>query len=279
MTGNPTTPFPEIPEIPALWIRTSVITALLVIFTSISGIFLPATYAREVPLWTIQAVGQDWTNLLVAFLLLVCTYSVACRSLRGYLVWLGLLLYLIYAFAIYAFALHFQSLFLVYVAILGLSGYTMAGGLLAVDREAVARVLRKNPSLQHAAVLLGTVAALFIFLWLSSIIPDLLAGTVPADVAAMQLLVNPVHVLDLAFLLPGMLSTAFLIRRNDPTGYLMAVPLLVFSITMGLGIVAMNLLSIPAGMPYSVEAIVMVSLIILLSATITYRCLTGGGKA
>lgn len=279
MTGNPVLPSPNIPEIPAVWIRTSILAGILVLLTSLCGILLPATYAREVPLWTIQVIGQDWTNLIVAVLLLVCTFFVARRSLRAYLVWLGFLLYLTYAFAIYAFALHFQFLFLVYVAILGLSGYTLAGGLAAADREAVARVLKRNPALQQSAVLLGTIAVLFLFLWLSSIVPDILAGRVPADIAAMNLLVNPVQVLDLGFLLPGMLATAYLIRRDDAIGCLMDVPLLVFSIMMGLGIVAMNLLSIPAGLPYSVPAMVLVSLIIVLSAVMAYRCLAGAETA
>jgi len=149
---------------------------------------------------------------------------------------------------------------------------------MAADRESIARILRKNPALQHAAVLLGIIAALFIFLWLSSIIPDLLAGMVPAGVAAMHLLVNPVHVLDLAFLLPGMLATAYLVRRDSPTGFLMAVPMLVFAVTMGLGIVAMNLLSIAAGLPFSVPAMIMVSLIIVLCTLQVYRCLARAGE-
>lgn len=278
MSGNQIQPGHAIAAVPSLWIRTSALLAVLVLFTSTCGLVLPATYAREVPLWAIQAAGQDIANLLVAGLLAGCTYFVSRRSLPAYLVWLGLLLYVIYAFAIYAFAIRFQFLFLCYVAVLGLSGFTLAGGLMAADRESVARVLRKNPALQHAAVLLGTIAVLFIVLWLSSIIPDILAGTVPADVAAMGLLVNPVHVLDLAFFLPGMLATAYLVRRDGPTGCLMAVPMLVFAITMGLGIVAMNLLSILAGLPYSVPALIMVTLIIVLCTVQVYRCLAETGE-
>lgn len=279
MTGSRTAPYPRIAVVPDLWIRTSALIAVLVIFTSICGIFLPSTYAREVPLWAIQAVGQDVANLLVAALLLAGTFLVARQSLRGFLVWLGLLLYLVYAFAIYAFALHFQWLFLCYVLILGLSGYTLAGGLFAADRESVARILRKVTTLQHAAILLAVVAVLFTALWLSVILPDLAAGAFPAEVAAMHLLINPVHVLDLAFLLPGMLATAYLIRRDHPVGILMAVPMLVFAATMGLGIIAMNILSMHAGLPYSVPSMIMVSLIIVLSAAVAYRILAGAGKA
>jgi hypothetical protein len=42
-------------------------------------------------------------------------------SVKAFLLWIGILLALIYSYVIYAFAVHFNSLFLVYVAILGLS--------------------------------------------------------------------------------------------------------------------------------------------------------------
>lgn len=42
-------------------------------------------------------------------------------SVKAFLVWSGVPLYLIYAYVIYAFDIHFNRLFLVYVAILGLS--------------------------------------------------------------------------------------------------------------------------------------------------------------
>jgi hypothetical protein len=267
--------FPEISGFPSPWIRTSALIALLVTFTSLCGILLPVTYARETPLWAVQAIGQDYANLAVAVLLLISTYLVTHRSLRGYLVWLGSLIYLIYAFAIYAFALHFQFLFLVYVAILGLAGYTLVGGLMAVDPNMVAQILRKNRSMPYVAALLAAIGLLFGFLWLSQIIPDILAGGVPSDVLAMQLLVNPVHVLDLAFLLPGMLVTALLIRRDDPLGYLMAVPLLVFAVTMGLGIVVMMGLSTISGLPYSLPAVVMIGTIMVTGTGMTWACLRG----
>lgn len=277
MTGNRTLTPSGHPAVPVIWARTSVLIAILVIFTSLCGIFLPSTYAREVPLWAVQAVGQDIANLFVATLLLCCIYFLTRRSLRAYLVWLGLLMYLIYAFAIYAFALHFQSLFLCYVAVLGLSAFTLAGGLMAADFESVARILRTNPALRYAAIILGIIAVLFTYLWLSAIIPNLLAGTVPEKIVALNLPVSPIHVLDLAFLLPGMLATAYLLRQDSPTGYLMAVPMLIFSITMGSGILAMNLLSLLTGMPYSVSSSILVSLIVVICTVLVYVCLKGIG--
>lgn len=273
MTDTPLAGFPKIPAVPALWIYTSFLVSGLVTLTSLCGILVPATYSREVPSWTIQAIGQDYANMAIVILLLLSTFSVMRQSLRGYLVWLGTWLYLIYAFAIYAFALHFQFLFLVYIVILGLSGYTLAGGMMAVDRDIPARSLRKNPYMKFAGILLFVIGILFCGMWLSEIIPDIVSGTIPGNLVEMRLLTNPVHVLDLAFVLPGMIITAVLLWRDDALGYLMAVPLLVFSVTMGLGIIVMMIISAISHLPYSVPAIIIIGTIMVLGTGMSYLCL------
>lgn len=261
-------------SVPPLWIGSSVLVSVLVAITSLCGILSEQTYARETPAWAVQAVGQDWANLAVVVLLLVSTYFVWNRSLRGYLVWLGAYLYLVYAFAIYAFAVHFQFLFLAYVLVLGLSFYTLVGGLLAVPPATIARALAENPAAKAASVLLFVIGALFTALWLSEIVPNLVAATVPASLEETQLWVNPVHVLDLAFLLPGMIVTSVLLRRGQFLGNLMAVPLLVFSAVMGLGIVVNFVLSAVRGLPYPLPAAVVVGAIVLLSSWFARQFLT-----
>ncbi|MEN6343085.1 MAG: hypothetical protein ABFC89_11075 [Methanospirillum sp.] len=253
-----------------LWIGTSVLVSVLVTITSLCGILLPQTYARETAAWAVQAVGQDCANLLVVVALLVSTYSVRNHSLRGYLVWLGVCLYLVYAFAIYAFAVHFQFLFLAYVAVLGLSVYTFFGGLMAGRPEALAPALAGNPGARMASALLFVIGVLFAALWLSEIVPNLVAGTVPPSLAETSLPTNPVYVLDLAFLLPGMVITSVLLWRQKYIGYLMAVPLLVFAITMGLGILAAFAVSALGGLPYSVPAGAIIGIIVVLGILVSW---------
>ena len=103
----------------SLWL--SVIDALLVLLASASGIFLTNTYARETTSWAVQGIGQDIVNLVAVVVLFIAAYFVNKGSVKAFLVWSGVLLYLIYAYVIYAFDIHFNSLFLVYVASVGLS--------------------------------------------------------------------------------------------------------------------------------------------------------------
>ena len=238
--------------------------------TSLLGIFFEGTYSRETKAWAVQAVGQDYANLLVVIILIASTYFLSRDSLRSYLVWLGAYIYIIYAFAIYAFAVHFNFLFLIYVLILGASFFTMIGGLKAVDTANIASVLRKNTRSRMLSALLMLVGIMFSALWLSEIVPFLQSNEVPPVLIELGLLTNPVHVLDLAFILPGTIISSILLWRRKALGLLLAVPLLVFMATMGAGIIAMFILSASNGGPSVLPAGLAIGTIMLLSTIFSY---------
>src|SRR5947209_2552575 len=119
----------------SLWL--SVLVAFLVLIASSAGLFLKSTYARETTSYAIQSVGQDIENIVAAAALLITVYFVSKGSLKAFLVWTGVLLALIYSYVIYAFAVHFNSLFLVYVAILGLSFYTLVSSLIRLHLDSL----------------------------------------------------------------------------------------------------------------------------------------------
>ena len=254
--------------VPPFWTGASALVAALVAVTSLCGLFLEETYARETASWAAQAAGQDAANLLVAALLLAAVVFVRRGSLRAYLAWLGLLLYLVYAFAIYAFAVRFQFLFPIYVAVLGLSFYTLAGGLLAASPARLGLALRRNRWSSAAALFLLVVGALFGLLWLAEIVPAAVSGVPPASLGENSLLTNPVHVLDLAFLLPGMVATAYLLRRGAFAGRLAASPLLIFAVAMGLGILFGFGFSAARSLPVPLPAAVLVTAIVVTGAVL-----------
>jgi len=262
-------------SVPNVWLWLSVLVSTLVTTTSLLGILSGRTYSRETEAWAVQAVGQDYANLVVAVLLLVSTWLLSRHSLRAYLVWLGAYLYLFYAFAIYAFAVHFQFLFLAYVAVLGLSFYALVGGLTAVDIDELATAMPSGSRAKSVSILLMVIGVLFSLLWLSEIVPNLLAGSVPQTLKETNLWVNPVHVLDLGILLPAMVITSVLLWRRKALGYVLSVPLLVFAMTMGLGIIAMFAISAARGLPYSLPAAALIGIIMLLSALFSSLYLRG----
>jgi hypothetical protein len=254
-----------------VWIGTSVAVSVLVLITSLSGILLENTYTQETYRWALLSTGQDSVTFTVVILLLVSTYFVANHSIRGYLVWLGACLYLLYSFMISSFALPFSFLFLMYVLIIGLSFYTLVGGMMAADWDTIAPVLRGNPIAKAAGALLLVIGVVFSLFWLSEIIPDLLAAMnsmVPSD---MQIPVSLVHLLFLCILLPGMIITAVLLWKENLLGYFMAVPLLVFAAAVALGIIGLVISSAIHSLPYSMPVLGISGIILVFSTC--FSCL------
>ena len=251
------------------------LAALLAAATSLAGLLWPGAYARETAAWAVQGVGQDAANLPVVAVTLGCTALLRRRaSLAALCVWLGGLLYFIYAFVIYAFAVHFTALFLAYVAVLGLSFHAVVATLAGLDVAAATAPLRDRPGTKSASALLIGIGVLFAAMWLVEDAPHVLANTPPPSLAETALWTNPVHVLDLAFVLPAMIATGVLLRRGHPWGLLLAPVLLVFAVAMGVAILALFALSAVRGLPVAAPAAAVVGGVVLASGVVAHRLLS-----
>lgn len=257
----------------ALWL--SVIDALLVCIASVSGLFLKRIYARETPSWALQGFGQDIVNLVAIVVLCIAAYFVNKGSVRALLVWSGVLLYLLYAYLIYAFDIHFNSLFLVYVAIVGLSFYALVGSLLSLHLDGLQTAFLVTTPTRLVSAFLLVLGSVFYLLWLREDIPALVAGGIPPSVTQANLLTNPVHILDLGLYLPAMFITALLLWRRKLFGYLFAGPLLVFSILMGTAILVIFLVMSSTGVPTSVGVEAIFAVIIVVSLVLSWLFLRG----
>ena len=252
----------------------SVIAGLLMAAVSLLGVADPRTYGKETVNWAAQAVGQDYVNLCVVFpTLLVSSLLILRRdSFRAFLAWLGVLIYLIYSYVLYSFFVHFGPLFLLYVATLGLSFYSLVGALGSLDWQGTG-VRFTNVKTKPASVLLGLVAVLFALLWLADIAGALLRGGIPVDLDEVGQVVNPVHVLDLALLLPGAFIVAVLLWRRRILGLTLAVPFLVFFVLMGAAIISMMVVTAQKGFALAFPQMVVMGVIIFLSSAIAIRYL------
>lgn len=201
------------------------------------GIFSHRAYARETSNWAAQAVAQDIANLVAYCALILLAVLAARGALWAYFAWIGLLGYSVYTFAIYAFAVHFGPLFLLYVAVFGLSIYALVAGLSRLDYERVKARFGPRVPRRFASYLLLAIGGFFYLLWLSAVVPALVAGRVPDDVVKAGLLVNPVHVLDMAVFLPALLLAGALLLRRRAMGYVLAPLVLTAACTISLGII------------------------------------------
>jgi len=221
-------------------IALSFAATFLAAVASAVGIYRPEIYARETASWAAQGVAQDLATLFVICpALLVTLYCCARGSARAVLILLGLQLYIVYSYVLYAFFVHFNGLFLVYVAVLGFSFWSLVDALNAVNVVRLAGMFEQGRAFRYQSLYLFVSAVVFALLWLTDVVSAFAAGTAPAGLADAGLTVNPVHVLDLAFVLPAMIVTSLLLLKQNPLGLLFTAPLLTFSAAMGVAIVSM----------------------------------------
>jgi hypothetical protein len=224
---------------PKPWLQLSfALAALSAVGNVIALLDVDRFYGAETEVFVDQAIAQDLTNLVVIAPLMV---FFAWRALRGsaasYLVWLGVLTFTVYNYAIYTFAIHFGPLFLLWVAVFGAAIFALIGGAFSLDAFAVANALGYRKERLVAGFLLVT-ALLFAVLWLSDIVPALVQGIAPTAATDVNLPTNPVHVLDLAVFLPAVAIVGGTLWQRRPLGYAAAPALLVFLALTGLPIIA-----------------------------------------
>jgi hypothetical protein len=219
-------------------VAMSTIIAALATLASAVGLFIPGLY-RDVPLWAAQARGTDLVTLTIAVPTLAISLILVARgSLRARIVWLGVVGYILYMYTIAAFTLVFNPLFLVYVALLSLSLWSLVLGVSRTDPGAVGVQTGHKRLARMVAVYLLVVAALFTLAWLKDILPAIAGDTSPASLKGMRLPTNPVHVLDLSVLLPlAALSGAWLLRKRA-WGHLLAGILLTTLTIVGVSVMS-----------------------------------------
>ncbi len=122
------------------------------------------------------------------------------------------------------------------MAVFGLTLYALLGGILSFDLGATAAEFRDRRLNRIVGWVLIVVAVLFALLWLSEDVPALLAGIRPQSLVDMNLPTNPVHILDLAFFLPGAILVGVMLLRGKPLGFVLAPAMVTFLILTGIPI-------------------------------------------
>ena len=206
---------------------------------------------------------------MAVLVLIASGYLYLKGSFKAALLWLGTLLYLIYAYIVYAVAVHFNALFLVYVAILGLASYAV---LLTIKDMKTRESKYSSSSIKnYASYTLIAIGGLFGFLWLGEIIPALISGKVPQSIQDAGLWVNPIHVIDLSIVLPGFILTGYWALKNRSGGLFFLAPWLTFSVLMGLSIVAAMIMMAIDGSSSAIPPMIMVSLVVIMSFVALWR--------
>ncbi len=157
-------------------------------------------------------------------------------SARWPIAWLGTLGYLLYQAVLFCFATPINALFLAYVAYLGLGVWSIVALVSAIDRQAFAARLLPGAPFRSIAAFTLVITAGNTVVWLTAIVPALLAADPASLLKDTGLLTNPVYVQDLAIWLPLFTVAGIACLRRRPWGYLVTGAALVMLSLEGVGV-------------------------------------------
>jgi len=202
---------------------------------------------------TVSSVAQMQANDLVMLALgvplLAISFWLAQRgSLRGRLLMTGTLGFVLYTYMSMCFGAAYNSLFLVYVALFGLSLYAFILSMISFDLTTLPQRFTPGLPRRWIAGVLFFVAAFLTLAWLGRIAPTITQTQLPPLENTTSLFIQA---MDLALIVPLCVLAGVLLLRRSAWGYLLAAVALMKFLTMGLAVSLMGLNMARVGVPVS----------------------------
>ena len=194
-----------------------------------------------------QQQGNDVVTLFVALpLLVISTWMTLRSSLRGRLLLTGTIGFFLYTYLSMCMLTAFNALFLVYVAIFGLSLYAFILCMMSFDLETLPRHFSDRLPRGWIASLLFVIGAFLSLSWLMRVLSPLMQYTPPLLDNATSMVIQA---MDLSLIVPLAVLSGILLLRRSAWGYLLTSVFVLKAITLGLAVSAMVVNMTLAGMP------------------------------
>ena len=212
-------------------------------------LFGEGLYRRDSLFKGASNVGTDVITLFVAVPLLLWSMLAYRRgSRRGALLLLGALTWFLYVYATYALSVTFNELFLVYVVLASASFFAFVLLWRTIDPAPIAE--RVPDAVRRRTAVLMLASGLLTFLvWSLPLLAATVSGDAPKWLDNSSTMVT--DALDLAIITPSALLAGMLLRRREPTGYLIAIVLLVLLLILAPAIIAQTISQLAAGIDFT----------------------------
>lgn len=229
----------------ALMYASSLIIALMMAAVSLVGLLNQSEIYPEKEL--IQAfLANDVANLVIGLPILIGSMWLARRGkLLGLLFWPGALFYVLYNYLVYVFGMPLNWAWLLYLTLVMLSGYTMAGLVASIDGELIqGRLSSAVPERVAGGVLVGL--GTLLLLRVIAVLVDALVSQTLLPKTEIALLVTD-------FLIaPASIIGGVLLWRRLALGYVGGVGLLFLNSMLFVGLILVLLLQpLLTGAPFA----------------------------
>ena len=206
-------------------------------FTTLHGqsvqIFGQGLYRYDIPITAVGYRAGDAVTLVLAIPLLIISSMLYQRGqLRGGLLLTGVLAYFLYSYGSMAFGAAYNPLFLVYIVLFSASLFAFVLSLTSFVVPELPTHFSADLPRRGIGVFLVVSGGILALVWLVlSLVPALLRGTVPLEVASYTTFITAA--IDIGVVAPALIISGALLLRNAPIGYVLSSTLLVFTVTMG----------------------------------------------
>jgi hypothetical protein len=200
--------------------------------------------------WLI-GVGNRGTDAVTLFLevpvLLAALAAYRRRSVRGTVVLVGVLGWLLYYYGSMSLYTAYNRLFGLYVVAFGLALFAAPLALRSIDQVRFAAAFPTRPSRRLLLTYLGVLAVALAAAWLPPLVSAAVTGDPPTRLDVYSTEVT--WALDLAVVVPAVAVTAWLLHRGADLGLLAATAMLSLNVALGSALAAQGVAQLVAGVP------------------------------
>lgn len=205
-----------------LWL----ILALCTCIAAVTGVTHPDIYdglLREDML--AGTMAQDFVSIVASVIIVFYTIRMREEAVFQQIVLLSMVAYLFYAYGIYVIERVYNPFYLLYMAIFGLSFYTLLYALGHMRKQVMAQYHYTKGIRNLSVGFLLFIPVMFNLLWIMSLLPLMQTGQ-RIDYF------YSVYILDLCFIMPAFVIIAFKMLKNEPLGTMLSPMMFIFSFTL-----------------------------------------------
>lgn len=222
-------------------------------FTTVHGqtveLFGQGLYGNDTVFFAATFKGIDAVTLAVFIPALAAAWWWHRRgSQRGALLLTAVLSIFLYNGASMAFGAAYNSLFLVYVALLAASFFAFALALTGLDHRQLAAEMSPRLPRRGLAIFLFLAGLAPLVLWLSDIVGPLAAGRVPELLGSYT--IPYTYAVDLALIVPTVYCAGYLLLRRTPVAYALTATVLILLASVGIGVIAATIVQSSVGIVF-----------------------------
>ena len=213
--------------------------AVVTVLISLLDLVHAPIFMRETASVKAQVLGQDVVNLVLGVPATLYTLQLSRKgSLKARTALIGLMAYYAYTFLSYNILFKLNDGFLLYTAGFGLSLYATLINMAGLDVKNL-NITASPSAKKWTPIVMAFILLIVVVLWTPDIAYFYSTGKIPARITMDGVHTLAIHFQDLSIVVPLALLTAWLIRKDENMGYVLAPVILVKALSIALAVLGM----------------------------------------